>query len=439
MIAPERRATGYGWRTGMTPLFVCLAFLLCSQPAEQQGRIASSEEVREAVRPTAVAPLRVLSWPYRQTTKGMEDGLIAVEKHKLREKLQDKMFWLRQKGITPKIGGSGEGSGFGGGVQYDVPLGEWQNLQFLGLITFKNYQEGGIQWSARIPKNDAFLESSYQWRPQENYYGQGHDTWRTWRTNFALRQSWAGARWEFSPIRRIRFGALHRWSWTRAEAGTNAALTQTAARFPGLPGYASERRLVSTGVYWDMDGLRDEYGLGGATHVGGSYNRSFDAGDLRYYSLEAQMEGRTPIKSQNSVLVGQANFEINREQGGSDRIPFYLQPHIGGSSTLRGYQLDRFYGRGLILATLEYRIRIHPNVQFYPFFDEGQIFEKTEDLRWLDWHRNYGFGFRFRSARGVFLTMEFGWGGEGTQFHLLFGTRERPPLRGPVRYGVYKR
>ena len=48
-------------------------------------------------------------------------------------------------------------------------------------------------------------------------------------------------------------------------------------------------------------------------------------------------------------------------------------------------------------------------------------------------------GFRLRNQQGVFMTMEFGWGGEGTQFHLLFGSRERPPLRGPVRYGVYKR
>jgi OOP family OmpA-OmpF porin len=45
----------------------------------------------------------------------------------------------------------------------------------------------------------------------------------------------------------------------------------------------------------------------------------------------------------------------------------------------------------------------------------------------------YGVGLRLRSARGPFLRIELGWGGEGTQVHVVFGDREQPPLRGPVR------
>ena len=120
-------------------------------------------------------------------------------------------------------------------------------------------------------------------------------------------------------------------------------------------------------------------------------------------------------------------------------MPFYLLPHIGGASTLRGYALDRFYGMNLALLSLEYRYRVHPNVQAYPFFDEGQIFDRTSDLSWLNWHRNYGFGFRFRTATGTFLRVEYGWSEEGSRIHVIFGDREQPPLRGPIRYGVYKR
>ena len=401
-------------------------------------RIVEPADVSKAANPGSLAFAKALSWPHRKITGAMERGLVTAEKNRLTERAQD---WMtpRERGVLPKFGGTGEGSGFGGGAEYIQPIGEVNNLRLIGLWTFKNYQEGSFQWATRLPANTFYLEGSYLWRPQENYYGQGHNTWRTWRTSYALRQSWSGARWELTPYKRLRLGLLQRWSWSTATQGENYTLPVITDRFPALPGYRSETRLSSSGIYLDMDGLREEYQLGGSAHVGGEYNRSFAGGKVEYLSLEAQAEGRTPIKKQNSVLVGLASLQVNRAMGGSDPIPFYLQPHIGGSSTLRGYQLDRFYGPGLIMASLEYRIRVHPNIQFYPFFDEGQIFERTSDLSWLDWHRNYGFGFRFRGRMGTFMTMEFGWGGEGTQFHLLFGTRELPPLRGPVRHGVYRR
>ncbi|MBI3664627.1 MAG: BamA/TamA family outer membrane protein [Acidobacteria bacterium] len=179
--------------------------------------------------------------------------------------------------------------------------------------------------------------------------------------------------------------------------------------------------------------------LGGLAHFGASYQDGLGPSKLRYFSYETQLEGRMPMASGRSALVGQANIELNRERGGSDPIPFYLLPHIGGSSTLRGFALDRFYGRNLALLSLEYRYRIHPNIQTIPFFDEGQIFDRTSDLSWINWHRNYGLGLRFRSVRGTFLRVEYGHSEEGFLLHILFGDRERPPLRGPIRYGAYKR
>jgi hypothetical protein len=309
----------------------------------------------------------------------------------------------------------------------------------MGLITFSNYQELDLRWRSGVPRGGLYLEASYQWRPQENYYGHGHDSQRGGHTSFALRQSWSGVRAEVLPIRRLTLGILNRWAWLTASEGMNPLLAPIGSLFPALAGFRTETRLNSTGAYLDLDGLRDEYQLGGAVHAAASYQTSFGNGNLRYAALEMRLEGRTPVKTRNSVLVGQADFELNRERSGSDAIPFYLQPHIGGSSTLRGYPLDRFYGRSLALLTLEYRVRVHPNIQFYPFFDEGQIFDRTSDLSWLNWHRNYGIGLRFRSATGTILRLEAGWGGEGTQFHIVFGDRELPPLLGPIRYGGYKR
>jgi outer membrane protein assembly factor BamA len=107
---------------------------------------------------------------------------------------------------------------------------------------------------------------------------------------------------------------------------------------------------------------------------------------------------------------------------------------------MRGFALDRFYGTNILIASLEYRYRFHPNFVGLLFFDEGQIFDRTSDLSLLNWRRNYGLGFRMLSARGTFMRVEFGWSDdEGSRIHISFGDRERRPLGGPIRYGTYRR
>lgn len=420
-----------------TLMFAAAAGLAAQTPSED--RIATPQEIKSAIEPQDLALLRVLSWPHRKFTASMERGMVAFEQKKVLEHYQKSMEDLRRHGVTPKFGGMGEGSGFGGGVVYEYKPAEKFTLRNTTLLTFSNYQELDFSTVNSMPASEFFLEASYQWRPRENYYGQGHDTLQDWHTTFALRQAWTGLRYEFSPKKRIGLGVLNRWEWITATEGMNQLFPPITSFFPNLPGYHSETRLNTTGAYLDLDGIRNEYELGGAAHFGASYQQSFTGGDVRYFSLEMQLEGRTRIKTRNSVLVGQANFQLNRERGGSDPIPFYLQPRIGGANTLRGYPLDRFYGRNLAVLTLEYRIRVHPNLEFYPLFDEGQIWSQTSDLDWLQWHRNYGFGFRLRTAAATFMRLEFGWGGEGTQFHLVMGDRAQPPLLGPVRSGAYKR
>ena len=415
---------------------VILALLVAVTPTQSfaQGdtapgdRIATEEEIASAIRPASLLPLRILSLPHRKLSAGMERGLIKFERKKVRERMQTWMENLRQRGVTPRFGGSGEGTGIGGGVQYRIPTGERHAVNLLGLLTTLRYQEFGINWSWDTAAGRLLAESSYQWRPEENFYGLGHASSKQNHTTFALRQSWVGFRYEITAARRFRVGALQRVAWISAAPGENA-----------LAPYATQARLQSTGIYLDLDGIRQEYRLGGALHVGASHQRSLNAGRFRYFAYEFQMEGRLPVVPDNSAVVAQANIELSRPRGGSGAIPFYLLPHIGGSSTLRGYALDRFYGMNLMLLSLEYRYRIHPNIQIIPFFDEGQIFDRTSDLSWLNWHRNYGIGLRLRSATGTVARIEYGRSEEGFQMHITFGDRERPPLRGPIRYGAYKR
>jgi outer membrane protein assembly factor BamA len=55
--------------------------------------------------------------------------------------------------------------------------------------------------------------------------------------------------------------------------------------------------------------------------------------------------------------------------GDQTDIPFYEFAHLGGDNTLRGFFQDRFLGKSLMLATLEYRLKLLN----FPFFDLWQV------------------------------------------------------------------
>ncbi len=405
----------------------------------QDGRIVSEAEVKAAAHPTAAAPLRVIFYPFHIVNSGMESGLISFEKNRMRERLDYWQAWMRRNGVAALLGGLGEGTGFGLGGSYTIPAEGASGVRVLGRVSFKGYQEFDLAGAKTLGKTRFILQSSYQWRPQENFYGLGMDSIEKSRTKFALRQTWGGGRFEFIPHRRLVFGAEYRTAWLFSTKGTDPLYGSPGETFPDLPGFGERIRAQTAGFYIRADGIRGEYDMGGQLHFGASSVDGLADSRLKYIELEGLFEGRLPVATARSVLVAQGQLDFVRPRGGSDPIPFYLLPHIGGSSTLRGFSLDRFYGKSILLFTLEYRYKLHPNYQMFAFFDEGQLFDRTADLSWLNWQRNYGFGFKWHSSRGTLFRIDFGWSDEGFQYHINWGDRLPRPLGGPIRYGTYRR
>jgi Omp85 superfamily domain len=407
-------------------------------PASEE-RIVTPEEVRQATQPPGLTLIRAISFPGRVVTHGMERGLINVEKHRLLERLRMWKDRPRGRGVAAYFGGLGEQTGFGGGASYTVRPFDWQRMTFLARGTLAHYQEFDIRWAATAPKTEVSLEASHQWRPKENFYGLGHDSLESQHTDFALSQSWVGARLELSAPEHFRWGADYRLVGTRAVAGRNGLTADTTDVFPDLPALGTRVRLQTTGADIDVDFSQGEYGWTGRAHASASYQQGFRPSHLRYFNYEWRVEGRMPVIHDRSALVGQFTMSLNHENSGSDPIPFYMRPRIGGSSTMRGFALDRFYGKNLILMSLDYRYSIHPNFQAYIFHDAGQIYDRSGELSWFNWHRNYGIGIRLHSQYRTILRLEYGHSSEGFDIHLIFGDRAPQALSGPVRHGTYRR
>ena len=417
----------------------CLAQDAPPAVTSNSERIVTAEEVREAVEESQpILPIRIISYPHRVITRGMEKGLITIEQKHLRERMRLWSDRLRDLGITPLLGGMGEQTGFGGGGIYTWRASNWQQVNFLARGTLARYQEYDVTWSIKPPKTEFAIALSHQWRPKENFYGLGHDSLESQHTDFALRQTWVGARVEVRAPEHFTWGAEYKFLATRADAGTNVRIASTPDVFSDLPGMGRLLRLHREGAYANVDFSQGEYGWTGRGHFGAAYNHGAGASELRYFTYEGQVEGRMPVIKNQSGLVGRVQLALNRERRGSDEIPFYMRPHIGGSSTLRGFALDRFYGKNLMMLSLEYRYGIHPNFQASIFHDAGQIFDRQSELTWFNWHRNYGISLRFHSNYRTILRLEYGHSKEGFDIHLAFGDRAPQPLGGAVRYGTYR-
>jgi hypothetical protein len=410
-------------------------------PSFYDGRIVTPEEVKQATVPKSSKPWWVIGWPCRKIYGGMESGLIKFEKGKFRAKVYDWQRRLAAAGFRPLFGGLGEGSGMGVGTIYDYPHRTTDALHLMGRVAFlSGYQEFSANFD-QSPFEGTYLNAvvDYQWRPNEPFYGFGQDSSVDDASSFALRQGSFSLQWRQRLHGRIRVGAVYTLASLKALNSTGGTRPPVEETFGDLPGLDQRTNFHSIGANVGLSGYRGDYRLGGRGEFGASWQDSYGGPDIRYLRMEGFMEGRLPVVTGRSAFLGQAGTVMIREDSGTAALPFYLYARTGGSATLRGFPLDRFYGRNMILATLEYRWLIHPGIEAQIFYDSGQIFQHTNDISLLNWQRNYGFGLRFRNKTGTQFRLEFASSDEGFSWHITFGDRPIPILGGgPVRYPLYR-
>ncbi len=115
-------------------------------------------------------------------------------------------------------------------------------------------------------------------------------------------------------------------------------------------------------------------------------------------------------------------------------VPIFENFFVGGAETLRGYTIDRFVGRHMLVLNMELRRRFRRELQGVLFLDIGDAFggpnsldlkaAQQGDPRRRDTLRlkvGYGFGVRFVTPFGL-LRFDFGFGEEGNRTHFSIGS-----------------
>ena len=105
---------------------------------------------------------------------------------------------------------------------------------------------------------------------------------------------------------------------------------------------------------------------------------------------------------------------------GASRVPFYMQPVLGGSDDLRGFLPYRFYGDNLIVANVEYRWESFTGLDMALFFDAGKVTDDRSELNFNDLETSFGLGFRFNVNNSTFIRLDAGYSREGIQIWFKF-------------------
>jgi hypothetical protein len=415
------------------PLAVSLAvlFCLCALVLRAQEQ-AAADSLSRAEEITRERQLREQSIA-RETNSKWEERVLYLRETKMLERLTAGVA-----GVRLKLGGLATNGGFAVGPEYlrtDIKD---------GLVTFraaaqasaKQFQKYDIELG--VPR---FATNRLSWNlysvhhnyPQLLYYGPGAESEKRGASDFRLEDTAVDTTLGFHPSRRLMVAGQVGYLQNNVGPGTSGRFISADAQFTeaSTPGLTQQSDFVRYGTFVKYD-YRDRPG---SARSGGLYyaqwGRYIDQtrGVNSHHRVDIEAQQFIPLFNARRVIALRGRTTLT-DAGDGQQVPFYLQPVVGGSETLRGYRPFRFYGNQALVMTAEYRYEIFSGLDMALFADAGKVAARKQDLDFTNLESSVGFGFRFNVRNDVFLRIDTAFSHEGFQVWFKFNNVF---ARGPVK------
>jgi outer membrane protein assembly factor BamA len=386
-------------------------------PAQSPDPIDTRAEEIQAARKRKAAQLSP------EVTTKTERALLEFKERRILEKITYGIGGLR-----PRIGALVTGSGFALGPEYfrnDLRDG---NVIVRATTQFSTrlYQLYDLELNLpKLANNHAFLElhGTHRNYPQMQYYGPGPDSAKTGRSNFRLEDTSYNIVAGVKPVSHLRLGGIVGSLAVNVGPGTDSRFASTEQIYgpAAAPGIDHQTDFFQFGGFAQYD-YRD---IPGGPRSGGNYIARFMYSkdrDLKLYTfrkLDMELQQYVPLFNARRVIALRARSELTYENAGQ-RVPFYLQPTLGGSNDLRGFRPFRFYDDNLLVFNAEYRYEIFAGLDMAVFADAGKVFPTASQMNLHNLEGSYGIGMRFNARNAVFMRIDAGFSHEGFQLWLKF-------------------
>jgi outer membrane protein assembly factor BamA len=206
--------------------------------------------------------------------------------------------------------------------------------------------------------------------------------------------------------------------------GTDPRMPSTDVLFTdaGAPGLTAQPSFKYNTFFVEVD-YRDQPGNARSGGLWRARYGAWDDRDLQQFDFgrfDAEVAHFFPIFDKKRVFALRGGLSyVNNDPG--NRVPFYVLPYIGGSDTVRSFREFRFRDENAIFFNAEYRWEAFAGLDMALFFDAGEVRPDWEQIDLQDLKTSYGIGFRFNTYKSVFMRLDIGTGGEGTQIFFKFG------------------
>jgi len=329
-------------------------------------------------------------------------------------------------GLRLKFGNMVTNSGFAIGPEYyrDDLLDGALRFRASAQVSTRGYQkhESSLMFPTLARgKVVAEIHGVYRNYGSLEYYGTGASRPKELRTNYRLEDTAFEGMLSARPASHLILGGFGGYLLTNIGHGTNDRFASAETVFHDAPGIDRQPAYLRNGVFAQWDYRDNPAG----PKQGGNYimqytwyrDNRFGAYDFR--RLDVDLQQYVGLLNRTHVIALRAKAALT-DTDGSDRIPFYLQPTVGGSDDLRGFRNFRFSDRNAMVLNGEYRWEIFSGLDGAVFGDAGKVFARRGQLSFRDLEASAGFGLRFNARNAAFLRMDVGFSHEGFQVWLKF-------------------
>jgi len=276
-----------------------------------------------------------------------------------------------------------------------------------------------------------------------SYFGPGPDSGSS-ETTFGLSTTIAQGTY-VTPMRRgfAAYGNVAGLHATPRPAPSGELSTAQVFSDADAPGITQSTTYVmfGGGVLWRHP--EDEISTGYATTIDLAVRRFAETSGAPYaFTRTTVAWGNvyTPDTDFDAGAIAATARFIISTAGSGDRVPFYLQPSLGGADIegtvgLRGYSDYRFRAPDLWSTTVEYTRTVRDPVAVLVFYDVGRVANRAGDLLSGDIRQSIGAGVMLRVGGFAVAQMYVAWSGEGSRFGV--GGNTNALGSSPTMRGVY--
>jgi len=366
------------------------------------------------------------------------------------DSLEDANFF----GFYPRLDWIARGSGIGAGVRYWKPniiseldiMGaafySWRQYQFyeldIGFIPHRgkripplSFREDDVDELAdlsekqrRFARFKLYGKVRYRDLTQQDFYGLGPDSDFDDLTNYRLKEAVLEGTTGFQFTEHLGWTLKAGGVWYDLGPGKDSSSPPTEGVFPPeeAPGIDDEPDYVRLRTYFVFD-YRDDpqlprkgfflaLGTDRMNNIGNT-----DMYNFNRYGLDAR--GYIPLGYETRVLALRGVFAYADPKAGNE-VPFFLQPSLGGSRTLRGFANYRFTGNKAMLYQIEYRWFASSRIELALFVDTGTVALAGSSLSFSDLKTDGGVGFRLNTSQSTVFRLDVAHSNEGTYAHIRF-------------------